>query len=712
MVEFYTEPGDVLPFVEEVIKEADLEKDALGFLRDGVYRELAAQGKLIVAAVGQQYVGHLLFGGVAPHARVFQTHVQKRFRRRGIGRLLVEKLVKNAEGWNYISITARVASDLDANAFYQSMGFRHVRTASGGVTRNRVINVRVRELNTPNLFNTPIFHGSADLGLIEHLPTRAPQYVIDLNVMFDVVRRRVKADDAGRIMTAGFNNLVRLAVTGEFIKELQRSSQSPDPVLEFATRLPVLSQPVPEEISRIVSALERQVFPQRVLEGRLTVQDRSDLIHLATAIFHRAAGFITGEKAILGAREFLRERYGLDVVSVGEMAALADSTTGADASSIAVTYQNVEIESRTPKIEDLTKISALLERLGVARPFIDELSNSITSSGAEQVLILANDQPIVFGTWVTESHESVQAFVCADEDNPSIETALDRALDNICRASCRNNPSMVRLRVITGHAKTRSVAMLHGFRPSADQPHNASVFHKVCVGKCVTKETWPSIRNSLRRAAGLILPECIPKFQSYADMIQVTAPTGNLVFVSLEDLETLLSPILLLLPGRTGAIVPIRPRFASDLFGKSPQLRLLYPPEAGFLRERIYFSDPKTCPLLQRGKLVLFYESGKERGRSSIIAAARVVRTDLVPKAGVLTELLRRGVLPEKTLKRMGRSAFSAATIFDNILHFRNPVSLKRMQALGFKDPANLITTTSVADEVLGLIVHEGKPIV
>jgi GNAT superfamily N-acetyltransferase/predicted nucleic acid-binding protein len=704
MVELKTSPAEVMPFVDEVIQEADGERESLGFLREGVYWELAAQGKLIVATIGQRYVGHLLFGGVAPHARVFQTHVRKSFRRRGVGQRLVQKLVQNAETWNYISITARVASDLVANEFYERMGFRHVRTAPGGATRNRVINVRVKELNTPNLFNATGPVVAADLGLIEGLPTRAPRYVVDLNVVFDILRRRVNAEDAGRIIRAGFNNLLRLAVTNEFIEELRRNSQDVDPVLEFALRLPILPQEAPEEISNLIDVLERKIFPQRVLENRLSVRDRSDTIHLATAIFHKAAGFITGEKAILRAREFLTREYGLDIVAVGEMAILDDSEANRDIPAVSSIAEDVEIVCRTPISGDRGKLSALFERLGVAAANINEL---LTGSSVGQIVILADGSPIAFASWVNDTHESIRAFACADEDNPLMETSLDRALDHICRAACRKNPALVRLRLIAGHAKTSTVAFLHGFRPAADHFQSKYVLHKVCVGKCVTNETWSSIRHSIMRAAGVILPESMPI--STADMIEIMTPSGSQKLVSLEDLETLLSPVLLLLPGRAGSIVPIQSRFVSDLLGNSPQLRLLHSAEARFLRERVYFSDPKTSSLLQRGKPILFYESGRGGGRSSIIAIARVVRSDLVSKKGVLTELLKRGVLTEQTLQRMGRSELSAATVFDNILHFRNPISLRRMQELGFHDPANLITTKSVSFGILSSIVNTGN---
>ena len=591
------------------------------------------------------------------------------------------------------------------------MRFEHVRTAPGGSTRNRLINIRVRELNTPNLFKQSISEPLADLRLVERLSTRSPQYVIDLNVMFDVVRKRVNAEDAGKIMSAGFNNLIRLAVTGEFIEELKRNSQPPDPVLEFAMRLPILPQPVQREISNMLNALAVKIFPQRAHENLLKTQDRSDLIHLATAIHHQAAGFVTSEKAILNARDFLQESYGLDVVGVAEMAALADVSVYEDSARISMATDGIELHARPVELGDLNQISELLMRLGVASQLVNEISRSIMSDGAEQALIFAGDQPIAFANWTNETQSFVQAFICADEDNSAIETALDHMLDNLSRTACGTSPAFIRLRLVAGHTRTRSVAISHGYRPSAGQPDNAPVLQKICAGRCIKPEDWDMMRNSLKRAAGLVLPDRMPHFRVYGEFIQISTPAGTDVQVSLQDLETLLSPVLLVLPGRGGAIVPIRARFAAHLFGKSPQLELLGSPEARFLRERVYFSDPRTRPLLGKGQPIIFYESGKDNGRSSVVAVARVLRTDFISKESVVSDLLRRGVLNGKALQRMGRSPFLAATMFDNLMHFRKPIPFDHLRRLGFHDPTNLVTTRPISDDVLRSIIREGDPV-
>jgi hypothetical protein len=73
-------------------------------------------------------------------------------RKHGIGRLLIQTLLTLLEEKQYFSATARVAADLDANGFWQSLKFEIVATKSGGATRGRTINVRARQFNSPSLF--------------------------------------------------------------------------------------------------------------------------------------------------------------------------------------------------------------------------------------------------------------------------------------------------------------------------------------------------------------------------------------------------------------------------------------------------------------------------------------------------------------------------------------------------------------------------------
>ncbi len=118
--------------------------------------------------------------------------------------------------------------------------------------------------------------------------------------------------------------------------------------------------------------------------------------------------------------------------------------------------------------------------------------------------------------------------------------------------------------------------------------------------------------------------------------------------------------------------MPIRRINAADLIGGAKQLSLLVSPEAVLLRERVYFSSPRTAHVLTKGIPVLFYESGRRGGSASVTAAARIVRSEIVSKDGANQELLRRGVLDKKVLNKICLSKTFVATTIDNIMLFED----------------------------------------
>ena len=64
-------------------------------------------------------------------------------------------------------------------------------------------------------------------------------FVLDLNV--DVIEGRIESEAAIRVLAGSFANLYRVAVTPEFVEELERHKKAGgDPVLSFATGLPTL----------------------------------------------------------------------------------------------------------------------------------------------------------------------------------------------------------------------------------------------------------------------------------------------------------------------------------------------------------------------------------------------------------------------------------------------------------------------------------------
>lgn len=114
--------------------------------------------------------------------------------------------------------------------------------------------------------------------------------------------------------------------------------------------------------------------------------------------------------------------------------------------------------------------------------------------------------------------------------------------------------------------------------------------------------------------------------------------------------------------------------------------------------------------MLTSGTAVLFYESARKGGRASVIAAARIVRTELMSKDRANHELLRRGVLDKKILKNICLAVSVIATTIDNIMLFERPVALERLRCLGAIDGANLVTARPLKPDQMIQIIEEGMP--
>jgi len=83
------------------------------------------------------------------------------------------------------------------------------------------------------------------LPLTEPLPNLSTIFALDLSVFFDAIKNRPRQDYAAAIVSAVFDNIVRLAVTEECAKELCRSTTGThNPLLEFALQLPTLTAPI------------------------------------------------------------------------------------------------------------------------------------------------------------------------------------------------------------------------------------------------------------------------------------------------------------------------------------------------------------------------------------------------------------------------------------------------------------------------------------
>jgi GNAT superfamily N-acetyltransferase/predicted nucleic acid-binding protein len=435
-------PGQVEKYVDQIIDLADANKKELGFLQKAVFWEQANRGRLWVAVSSHsdECFGFLLFGGRDPTLKVFQLYVKKNYRKSGIGKKLIASLITWGEKYNYLTISARVAADLSANVFWEREGFSLIRQEGGGRSAGRMINIRVRELDTPSILNMMSCHALAaksgihNIQLLNRPIVNIQTYVLDLNIFFDIIRNRVHRVEAANLITAGLSQEARVIVTPEFVKELERNSSQdkPDPVLEFARTLPVLPKIPDVEIEKLMLELEPLIFPGSLPSGRQKVQSISDLTHLAYCIHHRTTGFITREKAILAANAKLQERYLLEVLSPADLVQVV--TPQSRAGNPVNVYLGNESVYIAPTTEaQRNEVERFLISRGVSQKDLSSIwaPGSISSPRRRLTARLGDKDLIAVASWDSPnsiSHPTNLHFYI-DETSFRAETVIDHILE-------------------------------------------------------------------------------------------------------------------------------------------------------------------------------------------------------------------------------------------------------------------------------------------
>ncbi|WLA84538.1 GNAT family N-acetyltransferase [Bradyrhizobium elkanii] len=568
---------DILPFLDSIRKQADSERGALGFLPEPAYAEAARQKKLIllVSQDGDKvsYVGHLLFGGIFPILRVRQIVVLPQYRRQQHASRLLRALVAQGEKESYLNVVANVATDLvEANRFYERHGFLSSRLKTGGKSRNRTINVRILQLDTPSLMSYMLGTVALETSELFQLKKRSssiPLYAIDLNVFFDVVRNRRRSEDAGTIIEAALDHQIRLAVSQEFTSELRRTSsdQSRDPVLSFAKRLPLLPPQEKSKITSLADLIAPKVFPERFAQQKLKSTDVSDALHLAHAVAAGAHGYITSDTKVLDARDTLMQDFGLDVIGLAEFAELLDLPEAGQTQS-ARTTKNFRITAVS-----LSDLVAFVASEGIS------LEPEIASAECRQLAVLDEDGIIGVAIMRVSSaldHPS-RSVVCVRQEHPFSSTVADYLISDQVRYCSAKAPCRMLMIDIPTHPITRRIAIGQGFQHVSGRSELA----KMALGQPVTKANWNRVRLSVERLAGLSVQKECPRYDKPDIRI---ASNGDARAVQLYDFEALLSPTLLALPKRNDVIVPITRSYAADLLGTDRQFSFLEVPEAHFLR--------------------------------------------------------------------------------------------------------------------------------
>lgn len=118
------------------------ETDAIGFLCDEARLRHHANGLILTAEKDLTMAAFIVHSPLQP-GRTVQVHqimTTERHRLQTMATQLVNEVATNARRQGAVNLIAKCANDLDANAFWRSIGFLQFDQTRGGRRRGRIIN--------------------------------------------------------------------------------------------------------------------------------------------------------------------------------------------------------------------------------------------------------------------------------------------------------------------------------------------------------------------------------------------------------------------------------------------------------------------------------------------------------------------------------------------------------------------------------------------
>src|ERR1051326_7130867 len=126
--------------------------EALSFYPRCVFERESQNGRLFLGLLNGEPCGYIYTGaGAHGDLKCHQVCIQYDARRRLYGAALVVAMEDYANSLHCSRITLRCGFDLDANVFWQSLGYTCTHHAEGGIRRMRTINIWVKQIS-PELF--------------------------------------------------------------------------------------------------------------------------------------------------------------------------------------------------------------------------------------------------------------------------------------------------------------------------------------------------------------------------------------------------------------------------------------------------------------------------------------------------------------------------------------------------------------------------------
>lgn len=606
--------------VQQVINLGDRNTGHLGHFPKSAYAREAAKGRVIVALdVKGAVLGYVLFRNTRDRAVVQHICVDAPARGHGIGRLLADELKRRTKHLPFI--ICHCARDYQEIEVWKKLGFVPV-----GEKRGRGRDQRP-------LIRLAFDHGHEHLfsSSVNELALSTVVAVMDVNVCLDIQDAAEDDPEIDALRSDWLLEEVSLWVTDETLAEVERQ----DDTAERQRRMAFL---------RGQNALRRDLTEETKVYFHLAellgcgsrCQDRSDLRQVAQAVVGGADVFLTRDGGLLRFAAVVREQFDLELLRPADLVVQLDEIARADDYAPERLHGSA-IEGHLVRQSELDGVvgAFLNHARGETRSRLsDLLREHVAVPQRSMALVVGDDSVRHRALMLLTSMEGGTTHVAA------LRVAKDRLAETLSRhllvvALQHARACASRLVVVDEQCPVHpleSALRTMGFLSSGAK------WVKPCIGGLVDSAL---IESQVRK-----LCESVNPFAEVCEVVgQLCAAVGHSAEGDAE-LERLIWPGRLWGSPLRTFVVPIRPRFARNLFDRVLAQESVFggDPMLVLNCENVYYRSSHIKMVTAPARILWYVTADPGERVRQLRAISSVLATEVGPAKELFRKYRRLGV--------------------------------------------------------------------
>jgi len=592
----------------------------LGFFPDGAFQDAFARGRIIVALDDSDRCrGYLLYRISRDAAAIVHLCVAKKSRGQGIARELVGHLVQTTKHLRGVSLRCR--RDYETNTLWPKMGFAPGPEVRGRGSDGGVLVNWWRPQQEVTLFSAAA----------KSLRDSKIAAVLDASVFYELAKDRPPYDEPCKSLQADYlADELELFLTDEMDIEFSRQDEA---LRQQNSRFASQFHRLPCDAGRfdVLQNALRQFFPET-----MSVQDESDMRHLARAIAGGARYFVTRDGGLLNLASPMEERYRISILDPTTLISRLDELRrGAEYEPVRFVGSPVRIAPvRASDIESLAACFCNRQAGERQAAFRSRLRTYVASPDAYTCQAV-HDQGQPLALLVTQ---------LSPEDDRVLELTMIRVRSDSTAPTMARQ--LARQSLLLSRAAHRSITMM-----TDDRAQEAAIQAIEEAGFSESTEGWIKINFCGTARATEIAAFVrdldhpgieVEGLDEWADLLQRQADVPGAA--SLD--EHYLWPGKIADAALATYIVPIQPRWAEQLFDEGLARQSLFGRDRGLALnvEGVYYRAAR--PALEWPGRILWYVSGKgdETGIKRLRACSRLDQVEIGKPKELFRKYRRLGV--------------------------------------------------------------------